>query len=227
MDELQTKIRLYNEIIDAYTKKVCGLGYTERDKLAEKLGVFAIIPINKDTIKIFEENCCKLDEESATALKNKINDFESYKIYGKFLNSALESYHSKNVLERTIMLNSDSVRYDPHQFNTRQYISQRQTELRKDLIDVMAELICESNPEKTYYDSTQDTEILTNTLKALLACSCIDDLKEEDIVKIANIDLSAYFLYDKNVVNRIAEYFELEEFGWEEKAKWLKEKNLL
>ena len=227
MDELQTKIRLYNELIDAFNIKVCGLTNMERDKVAEKLNIFAIVPINKDTIKIFEDNCCKLDEESVAVLKNKINGFESYKIYGKFLNNALESYHTKNVLNRTIMLFSDSAKYDLHQFEYRKYINERQTELRRSLIEDMVELICESNPEKTYYDSTQDTEILTNTLKALLACSSLNDLREEDIVKIANIDLSAYFLYDKNVVNRIAEYFELEELGWEEKAKWLKEKNLL
>lgn len=81
----------------------------------------------------------------------------------------------------------------------------------------MNELACESNSDKVYYDSSQDIEIVTNTLKALLACGTLDDLLEEEVISFADIKLSTYYPYDKNVVNRIAEYFDLKDFGWEDK----------
>lgn len=96
-------------------------------------------------------------------------------------------------------------------------IYEYQTELRGELIRNMNELTYESNPDKSYYDSMQDTEILTNTLKAILASFTLNDLDEEEIIEIAKININTLFPYNKNVVNRIAEYFDLKEFGWEDK----------
>nr|DAV47597.1 MAG TPA: hypothetical protein [Caudoviricetes sp.] len=220
MESLETKIKLYNELQEVFNNKVISLGPVRCDRLTELLGVFTISPINKDTIKIFEDNCCTLDEISVSVMKHKINNFKAYKIYGTFLNSAVKDKDSASIIKRLIMLVNDCARYNirsEKEFDINEYIYEYQTELRGELIRNMNELTYESNPDKSYYDSMQDTEILTNTLKAILASFTLNDLDEEEIIEIAKININTLFPYDKNVVNRIAEYFDLKEFGWEDK----------
>ena len=220
MENLETKIKLYNELQEVFNNKVISLGPVRCDRLTELLGVFTISPINKDTIKIFEDNCCTLDEVSVSVMKHKINNFKAYKIYGTFLNSAVKDKDSASIIKRLIMLVNDCARYNirsEKEFDINEYIYEYQTELRGELIRNMNELTYESNPDKSYYDSMQDTEILTNTLKAILASFTLNDLDEEEIIEIAKININTLFPYDKNVVNRIAEYFDLKEFGWEDK----------
>lgn len=220
MENLETKIKLYNELQEAFNKKLEELDLYGCDRLVELLGIFTISPVNKDTIKIFEDMCCKLDEISVSVMKHKINNFKDYKIYGTFLNSAIKDESSIDMLKRIIMLVNDCARYDVNierEFDINKYIYEYQTELRGELIRNMNELACESNPDKSYYDSMQDTEILTNTLKAILASADLVDLGHEEIIKITGIKIDALYPYDKNVVNRIAEYFDLKEFGWEDK----------
>lgn len=220
MENLETKIKLYNELQEAFNKKLEELDLYGCDRLVELLGIFIISPVNKDTIKIFEDMCCKLDEISVSVMKHKINNFKDYKIYGTFLNSAIKDESSIDMLKRIIMLVNDCARYDVNierEFDINKYIYEYQTELRGELIRNMNELACESNPDKSYYDSMQDTEILTNTLKAILASADLVDLCHEEIIEIASIKIDALYPYDKNVVNRIAEYFDLKDFGWEDK----------
>lgn len=220
MENLETKIKLYNELQEVFNNKVISLGPVRCDRLTELLGVFTISPINKDTIKIFEDNCCTLDEVSVSVMKHKINNFKAYKIYGTFLNSAVKDKDSASIIKRLIMLVNDCARYNirsEKEFDINEYIYEYQTGLRGELIHNMNELACESNHDKSYYDSMQDTEILTNTLKAILASFTLNDLDEEEILGIAKININTLFPYDKNVVNRIAEYFDLKEFGWEDK----------
>lgn len=220
MESLETKIKLYNELQEVFNNKIIELGPVRCDRLTELLGVFTISPINKDTIKIFEDNCCKLDDVSVSVMKNKINNFKAYKIYGTFLNKAIKNKGSSTLIKRMIMLVNEYARFNifrEEEFDITKYIHEYQTELRGELIRNMNELACESNPDKSYYDSTQDTDILTNTLKAILASFTLNDLDEEEIISIANININTGYPYDKNVVNRIAEYFDLKEFGWEDK----------
>lgn len=220
MESLETKIKLYNELQEVFNNKVISLGPVRCDRLTELLGVFTISPINKDTIKIFEDNCCTLDEVSVSVMKHKINNFKAYKIYGTFLNSAVKDKDSASIIKRLIMLFNDCARYNirsEKEFDINEYIYEYQTELRGELIRNMNELAYESNPDKSYYDSMQDTEILTNTLKAILASFTLNDLDEEEIISIASININTRYPYDKNVVNRIAEYFDLKEFSWEDK----------
>ena len=220
MESLETKIKLYNELQEVFNNKIIELGPVRCDRLTELLGVFTINPINKDTIKIFEDNCCKLEEVSVSTMKHKIANFKAYKIYGTFLNKAVKDKESSAIIKRMIMLVNDCARYNIYsekEFDINEYIHEYQTELRGELIRNMNELVCESNPDKSYYDSMQDTEILTNTLKAILASFTLNDLDEEEIIEIAKININTLFPYDKNVVNRIAEYFDLKEFGWEDK----------
>lgn len=220
MESLETKIKLYNELQEAFNNKVMSLGPVRCDRLTELLGIFTISPVNKDTIKIFEDNCCKLEEVSVSVMKHKINNFKAYKIYGTFLNSAVKDKDSANMLKRIIMLVNDCARfniYSEKEFDINEYIYEYQTELRGELIRNMNELVCESNPDKTYYDSMQDTEILTSTLKAILASFTLNDLDDEEILEFANININTLYPYDKKVVNRIAEYFDLKEYGWEDK----------
>ena len=220
MESLETKIKLYNELQEVFNNKIIELGPVRCDRLTELLGVFTIRPINKDTIKIFEDNCCKLDDVSVSVMKNKINNFKAYKIYGTFLNKAIKNKGSSTLIKRMIMLVNEYARFNifrEEEFDITKYIHEYQTELRGELIRNMNELACESNPDKSYYDSTQDTDILTNTLKAILASFTLNDLDEEEIISIANININTGYPYDKNVVNRIAEYFDLKEFGWEDK----------
>lgn len=220
MENLEAKIKLYNELQEVFNNKVISLGPVRCDRLTELLRVFTISPINKDTIKIFEDNCCTLDEVSVSVMKHKINNFKAYKIYGTFLNSAVKDKDSASIIKRLIMLVNDCARYNirsEKEFDINEYIYEYQTGLRGELIRNMNELTYESNPDKSYYDSMQDTEILTNTLKAILASFTLNDLDEEEIIEIAKININTLFPYDKNVVNRIAEYFDLKEFGWEDK----------
>ena len=220
MESLETKIKLYNELQEAFNNKMEELDLYGCDRLVELLGIFTISPVNKETIKIFEDMCCKLDEVSVSVMKHKINSFKDYKIYGTFLNDALKNEKSTEMLKRIIMLVNDNARYDVNierEFDINKYIYEYQLELRGELIRNMNELACESNPDRDYYDSMQDTEILTNTLKAILASADLVDLGNEEIIKITNIKTNALFPYDKNVVNRIAEYFDLKEYGWEDK----------
>ena len=188
--------------------------------MVELLGIFSIEPVNSDTIKIFEDHCCKLDELTVSAMIFKIKAFESYKIYGTFLNKTIRDEDNINFVKRMIMISDDNARYNEYrgrEFDIQKYIYKYQTELRKELMQDMNELACESNPDKVYYDSSQDIEIVTSTLKALLVCDTLDDLLEEEVVSFANIKLSTYYPYDKDIVNRIAEYFDLKDFGWEDK----------
>lgn len=220
MENLETKIKLYNELQEAFNNKMEELDFYACDRLVELLGIFTISPVNKETIKIFEDMCCKLDEVSVSVMKHKINNFKDYKIYGTFLNNAIKDESSIDMLKRIIMLVNDCARYDVNierEFDINKYIYEYQTELRGELIRNMNELACESNPDKSYYDSMQDTEILTNTLKAILASADLVDLGHEEIIEIASIKIDALYPYDKNVVNRIAEYFDLKDFGWEDK----------
>lgn len=220
MESLETKIKRYNELQEVFNNKMEELDLYGCDRLVELLGIFTINPVNKETIKIFEDVCCKLDEVSVSVMKHKINNFKDYKIYGTFLNNALKDEKSIEMLKRIIMLVNDCARYDINiekEFDINKYIHEYQTELRGELIRNMVELACESDPNRDYYDSMQDTEILTNTLKAILASADLVDLGHEEIIEIANIKTNALFPYDKNVVNKIAEYFDLKEFGWEDK----------
>lgn len=184
------------------------------------LGIFSISPVNSDTIKIFEDNCCRLNEPSVTSLIYKIKAFKAYKIYGTFLNNIIRSEEGINFVKRMLMIFDDVARYNERndkEFDINKYINDYQTELRKELMEAINELACESNPDKVYYDSDQDTKIVTNLLKAILACGTLNDLLDEEIINIAGMNLSTYYPYDKNTVNRIAEYFDLKEFGWEDK----------
>lgn len=220
MENLEAKIKLYNELQEAFNKKLEELDLYGCDRLVELLGIFTISPVNKETIKIFEDMCCKLDEISVSVMKHKINNFKDYKIYGTFLNNAIKDESSIDMLKRIIMLVNDCARYDVNierEFDINKYIYEYQTELRGELIRNMNELACESNPDKSYYDSMQDIEILTNTLKAILASADLVDLGHEEIIEIASIKIDALYPYDKNAVNRIAEYFDLKDFGWEDK----------
>lgn len=220
MESLETKIKRYEELQEAFNNKMEELDLEACDRLVELLGIFTISPVNKETIKIFEDVCCKLDEVSVSVMKHKITNFKDYKIYGTFLNNALKDKKSNMMLKRIIMLVNDNARYDVNiekEFDINKYIYEYQLELRGELIRNMNELACESNPYRDYYDSMQDTEILTGTLKAILASSSTLDLGNEEIIDIANIKINAVFPYDKNVVNRIAEYFDLKEYGWEDK----------
>lgn len=220
MESLETKIKRYEELQEAFNNKMEELDLEACDRLVELLGIFTISPVNKETIKIFEDVCCKLDEVSVSVMKHKITNFKDYKIYGTFLNNALKDKKSNMMLKRIIMLVNDNARYDVNiekEFDINKYIYEYQLELRGELIRNMNELACESNPYRDYYDSMQDTEILTGTLKSILASSSTLDLGNEEIIDIANIKINAVFPYDKNVVNRIAEYFDLKEFGWEDK----------
>lgn len=220
MESLETKIKRYEELQEAFNNKMEELDLEACDRLVELLGIFTISPVNKETIKIFEDVCCKLDEVSVSVMKHKITNFKDYKIYGTFLNNALKDKKSNMMLKRIIMLVNDNARYDVNiekEFDINKYIYEYQLKLRSELIHNMNELAYESNPYRDYYDSMQDTEILTGTLKAILASSSILDLGNEEIIDIASIKINAVFPYDKNVVNRIAEYFDLKEFGWEDK----------
>lgn len=220
MESLEAKIKRYEELQEAFNNKMEELDLEACDRLVELLGIFTISPVNKETIKIFEDVCCKLDEVSVSVMKHKITNFKDYKIYGTFLNNALKDKKSNMMLKRIIMLVNDNARYDVNiekEFDINKYIYEYQLELRGELIRNMNELACESNPYRDYYDSMQDTEILTGTLKAILASSSTLDLGNEEIIDIANIKINAVFPYDKNVVNRIAEYFDLKEYGWEDK----------
>lgn len=220
MENLETKIKLYNELQEVFNNKLEELDLYGCDRIVELLGIFTINPVNKETIKIFEDMCCKLDEVSVSSMIFKIKAFESYKIYGTLLNKIIRDEDNINFVKRMIMIFDDNARYNEYrdrEFDIQKYIYKYQTELRKELIQDMNELACESNPDKVYYDSSQDIEIVTSTLKALLACGTLDDLLEEEVVSFANIKLSTYYPYDKDIVNRIAEYFDLKDFGWEDK----------
>lgn len=220
MESLETKIKRYKQLQEVVNKKLEELDVDGGMRMVELLGIFSIEPVNSDTIKIFEDNCCKLDEVTLTAMIFKIKAFESYKIYGTFLNKTIKDEDDINFVKRMIMMFDNNARYSEYndrEFDIQKYIYKYQTELRKELMQDMNELACESNPDKVYYDSTQDIEIATNTLKALLACGTLDDLLEEEVISFANIKLSTYYPYDKDIINRIAEYFDLKEFGWEDK----------
>lgn len=220
MESLETKIKRYKQLQDVVNKKLEELDIDGGLRMVELLGIFSIEPVNSDTIKIFEDNCCKLDEASVSSMIFKIKAFESYKIYGTFLNKTIRDEDNINFVKRMIMISDDNARYNEYrdrEFDIQKYIYKYQTELRKELMQDMNELVCESNPDKVYYDSSQDIEIVTSTLKALLACGTLDDLLEEEVVSFANIKLSTYYPYDNDIVNRIAEYFDLKDFDWEDK----------
>ena len=220
MEDFQTKIRLYNQLQSVVNEKLEELDIEDCDRLVEMLGIFSISPVNGDTIKIFEDNCCRLNEPSVTSLIYKIKAFKAYKIYGTFLNKIIKIEDGINLTKRMLMIFDGAARYNERndkEFDINKYINEYQTELREELMRTINELACESDPDKVYYDSSQDIEIVTNTLKALLACGSLDDLLEEEVISFADIKLSTYYPYDKNVVNRIAEYFDLKDFGWEDK----------
>lgn len=220
MESLETKIKRYNQLQDVVNKKLEELDIDGGLRMVELLGIFSIEPVNSDTIKIFEDHCCKLDELTVSSMIYKIKAFKSYKIYGTFLNKAIRDEDDINFVKRMIMISDDNARYNEYrdqEFDIQKYIYKYQTELRKELMRDINELACESNPDKVYYDSSQDIKIVTSTLKALLACGTLDDLLEEEVVSFANIKLSTYYPYDKDIVNRIAEYFDLKDFGWEDK----------
>lgn len=137
MENLETKIKLYNQLQNAVNKKLEELDIDGGMRMVELLGIFSIEPVNSDTIKIFEDHCCKLDELTVTAMIFKIKAFESYKIYGTFLNKIIKDEDDINFVKRMIMISDDNARYNEYndrEFDIQKYIYKYQTELRKELM---------------------------------------------------------------------------------------------
>ena len=82
--------------------------------MVELLGIFSIEPVNSDTIKIFEDHCCKLDEVPVSSMIYKIKAFKSYKIYGTFLNKAIRDEDDINFVKRMIMISDDNARFNEY-----------------------------------------------------------------------------------------------------------------
>lgn len=179
------KISNYKKIVEALMKKRESINDNAYDNMLKKINIIEISPINETTIKIFEDYTkTELNDSTTELFIDSIEKFGQFEVYGDFFRRILPGTIAYSNASKVTRLFCDD------DYNLNRYtdvltlIRNKQKELRTELSRTIRELICESrincnSNEYTYLDSVPDTDIVLNTIAAILGAATKSELRFE------------------------------------------------
>lgn len=210
------KISNYKKIVEALMKKRESINDTSYDNMLKKLNIIEISPINETTIKIFEDYTkTELNDSTTELFIDNIEKFGRFEIYGDFFRRVLPGTVAYVNASKVTRLFCDD------DYNLNKYtdvltlIKTKQKELRTELTRNIRELICESrityrSDENSYLDSVQDTDIVLNTIAAILGAATKSELRFElKYILGKEIDPNIY-RFNMIDIKVICEYFDID-----------------
>ena len=209
------KISNYKKIVEALMKKRESINDSGYENMLKKINIIEISPINKTTIKIFEEYSNIELTDSNTDLI--IDNIEKYgiEVYGDFFRRVLPGTMFYNIASKLARLFCDD------DYNLDKYVSvldliiAKQKELRIELSKNIKELICESRidyrfDEDSCLDSIQDTDIVLNNIAAIFGATTNSELIFElKYILGKEIDPNKYG-FSMNDIKMICDYFDID-----------------
>lgn len=179
------KISNYKKIVEALMKKRESINDNAYENMLKKINIIEISPINETTIKIFEDYTkTELNDSTTELFIDSIEKFGLFEVYGDFFRRILPGTMFYNIASKVARLFCDD------DYNLNKYVSvldliiAKQKELRIELHKNIKELICESRidyrfDEYRQLDSVPDTDIVLNTIAAILGAATKSELRFE------------------------------------------------
>lgn len=179
------KILNYKRIVGALMKKRESINDSGYENMLKKINIIEISPINETTIKIFEDySKTELTDSNTDLIIDNIEKCGLVEVYGDFFRRVLPGTMFYNIASKVARLFCDD------DYNLNKYVSvldliiAKQKELRIELSKNIKELICESRidyrfDEYRQLDSVPDTDIVLNTIAAILGAATKSELRFE------------------------------------------------
>lgn len=211
------KISNYKRIVEALMKKRESINSeTLYDNMLKKINIIEISPINETTIKIFEDYTkTELDDSNTKLIIDEIEKFGRCEVYGDFFRRVLPGTMAyTNASKVTRLFCDDDYNLNKHT-DVLTLIRDKQKELRTELSRNIRELICESRidyrfDEYRQLDSVPDTDIVLNTIAAILGAATKSELRFElKYILGKEIDIRIY-KFNLNDIKMICDYFDID-----------------
>lgn len=211
------KISNYKRIVEALMKKRESINSeTLYDNMLKKINIIEISPINETTIKIFEDYTkTELDDSTTELFIDSIEKFGQFEVYGDFFRRVLPGTMAyTNASKVTRLFCDDDYNLNNHT-DVLTLIRDKQKELRTELSRNIRELICESRidyrfDEYRQLDSVPDTDIVLNTIAAILGAATKSELRFElKYILGKEIDIRIY-KFNLNDIKMICDYFDID-----------------
>ena len=179
------KISNYKRIVGALMKKRESINDSGYENMLKKINIIEISPINETTIKIFEDySKTELTDSNTDLIIDNIEKCGLVEVYGDFFRRVLPGTMFYNIASKVARLFCDD------DYNLNKYVSvldliiAKQKELRTELLKNIKELICESRidyrfDEYRQLDSIPDTDVVLNTIAAILGATTKSELRFE------------------------------------------------
>ena len=179
------KISNYKRIVGALMKKRESINDSGYENMLKKINIIEISPINETTIKIFEDySKTELTDSNTDLIIDNIEKCGLVEVYGDFFRRVLPGTMFYNIASKVARLFCDD------DYNLNKYVSvldliiAKQKELRTELLKNIKELICESRidyrfDEYRQLDSIPDTDVVLNTIAAILGAATKSELRFE------------------------------------------------
>ena len=179
------KISNYKKIVEALMKKRESINDNAYENMLKKINIIEISPINETTIKIFEDySKTELTDSNTDLIIDNIEKYGLVEVYGDFFRRVLPGTMFYNIASKVARLFCDD------DYNLNKYVSvldliiAKQKELRTELLKNIKELICESRidyrfDEYRQLDSIPDTDVVLNTIAAILGAATKSELRFE------------------------------------------------
>lgn len=179
------KISNYKKIVEALMKKRESINDNAYENMLKKINIIEISPINETTIKIFEDySKTELTDSNTDLIIDNIEKYGLVEVYGDFFRRVLPGTMFYNIASKVARLFCDD------DYNLGKYtdvltlIRAKQKELRTELLKNIKELICESRidyrfDEYRQLDSIPDTDVVLNTIAAILGTATKSELRFE------------------------------------------------
>jgi len=179
------KISNYKRIVGALMKKRESINDSGYENMLKKINIIEISPINETTIKIFEDySKTELTDSNTDLIIDNIEKYGLVEVYGDFFRRVLPGTMFYNIASKVARLFCDD------DYNLNKYVSvldliiAKQKELRTELLKNIKELICESRidyrfDEYRQLDSVKDTDVVLNTIAAILGATTKSELRFE------------------------------------------------
>lgn len=210
------KISNYKKIVEALIKKRESINDNAYNNMLKKINIIEISPINETTIKIFEDYTkTELNDSSTELFIDSIEKFGQFEVYGDFFRRVLPGTVAYgNASKVTRLFCDDDYSLDRYT-DVLTLIKNKQKELRTELSRTIRELICESridcrSNEYSYLDSVPDTDIVLNTIAAILGAATKSELRFElKYILGKEIDPRIY-KFNMNDIKMICDYFDID-----------------
>lgn len=179
------KILNYKRIVGALMKKKESINDNAYENMLKKINIIEISPINETTLKIFEDySKTELTDSNTDLIIDNIEKYGLVEVYGDFFRRILPGTISYCNASKVARLFCDD------DYNLNKYVSvldliiAKQKELRTELLKNIKELICESRidyrfDEYRQLDSIPDTDVVLNTIAAILGAATKSELRFE------------------------------------------------